>query len=241
MNKKKFLLYLKLFIPPILYPTRLREILNRILKRKKTIHHYEYEKKFYSRHAFINKAVSNYDNCRYLEIGVANNQVFNSIPLKIENKYGVDPIEGGNYRMTSDIFFKENSNIKFDVIFIDGLHEYEQCQKDCLNAMKHLNEGGIIFFHDFLPKSYLEENVPRKQIAWTGDVWKVGVELYNSTNVDFRIINIDMGIGVLKIHKNYKYKKIENLKNEGFKEFLEYKKKLPIITSEEGLAFISKK
>ena len=194
MNKKKFLLYLKLFIPPILYPTRLREILNRILKKKKTIHHYEYEKKFYSRHAFINKAVSNYDNCKYLEIGVANNQVFNSIPLKIENKYGVDPIEGGNYRMTSDIFFKENSNIKFDVIFIDGLHEYEQCQKDCLNAMKHLNEGGIIFFHDFLPKSYLEENVPRKQIAWTGDVWKVGVGM----NTDHTLEEVGLQFSVTR-------------------------------------------
>ena len=42
----------------------------------------------------------------YLEIGVANNKVFNSIPLKMTNKFGVDPFEGGNYKMTSDEFFK---------------------------------------------------------------------------------------------------------------------------------------
>ena len=51
----------------------------------------------------------------------------------------------------------KNSHLKFDVIFIDGLHEYEQCQRDCLNSMKFLNDGGIILFHDFLPRSFLKK------------------------------------------------------------------------------------
>ena len=34
------------------------------------------------------------------------------------------------------------------------------------------------------------------------------------------------------------YNKMNNLKNENFDNFLEYKKKFPIITSEEGLEFI---
>ena len=228
-NRKKLLLYLLHFIPPIFIPKKFREIYNKIFSKKKTTHHFEFEKKFFSRHAFINKAISMYD------------LVFNSIPLNIENKFGVDPVEGGNYRMTSDEFFKQNNDLKFDVIFIDGLHEYAQCQKDCLNSMKHLKDGGIIFFHDFLPRSYFEAHVPRKQTAWTGDVWKVAVELNNSINVKFKIINIDHGIGVLKINKNSKYLKIDNLKNEGFKEYLNYRRKLPIITSEEGFDFISKK
>ena len=46
---------------------------------------------------------------------------------------------------------------------------------------------------------------------------------------------------MLKINKNSKYQKIDSLKNEGFKEYLNYKKKLPIITSEEGFDFILKK
>mgnify|MGYP001297073726 CR=1 FL=1 len=101
--------------------------------------------------------------------------------------------------MTSDKFFQDNSNLKFDVIFIDGLHEYIQCQKDCINSMKHLNPDGIILFHDLLPRSYFEEKTPKKQSPWLGDVWKVAVELSNSKNVDFKIINSDFGIGVLKI------------------------------------------
>ena len=237
--KKKIKRFLKYLIPPIFIPGHLREIFNRLVHKNKILHHFEYENKFYSRQAFINKAVSKFDDCKYLEIGVDNNQVFNSIPLKIENKFGIDPVKGGNFRMTSDTFFEQNFHLKFDVIFIDGLHEYKQCQKDCLNSMKQLNKNGIIFFHDFLPRSFFEEKVPRKQSSWTGDVWKVAVELANSKNVEFKIINIDHGIGVLKLKKNYHYQKIDNLIDESFIEYLNYKKQLPIISAEEGLEFIS--
>ena len=41
--------------------------------------------------------------------GIDKNQVFNSVPLKIENKFGVDPVRGGNFRMTSDEFFESGS------------------------------------------------------------------------------------------------------------------------------------
>ena len=236
---KKLKAYWKHFTPPILERNYFREIYNRVLNKDKIIHHFEYENNFFKRHAFINLAISKFKNCKYLEIGVDDNDVFNSVPLSLENKYGVDPIKGGNFRMTSDDFFKKNSQIKFDVIFIDGLHEYQQCQRDCLNSIKSLNENGIILFHDFLPRSTFEENVPRKQSSWTGDVWKVAVELANSKNAQFKIINIDMGIGVLKIKNNFEYKKMKELKNKSFKEYLDYKNNLSIISSQEGINFIS--
>tara|TARA_B100000424_G_C22839956_1_gene448272 strand:- start:9 stop:719 length:711 start_codon:yes stop_codon:yes gene_type:complete len=231
--------FIKLFIPPIFYPGVLREIRNKIFFKKKTKKFFDYEKNFYKRHAFINKAISNYKDCKYLEIGVQNNDVFNSIPLKIENKFGVDPVSGGNFKMTSDDFFKKFPDLKFDVIFIDGLHEYKQCQKDCVNAMKQLNTNGVILFHDLLPRSYFEEHVPRKQSSWTGNIWRVAVELSNSKNVDFKIINIDMGLGILKLKEGFSYKIMDELKNKTFYDFLEYKKNFPIIDAEEGLELLS--
>ncbi len=236
--KKKIKLILKYIIPPILRSRNLREIYKLVFQKKYTEHHFEFENNFYNRKAFINKAISKFENCKYLEIGVANNDVFNSIPLKIENKFGIDPVSGGNFKMTSDEFFKKHNNLKFDVIFIDGLHIYEQCQKDCINSMQQLSENGIIFFHDFLPRSFFEEKVPRKQSTWSGDVWKVAVELANSINVEFKIINIDHGIGVLKLKKNFEYKKIEELRNKSFKDYINYRKELPIVNSEIGLDFI---
>ena len=48
------------------------------------------EENFYSRHAFLNKALCKFNNPNYLEIGVADNSVFNSIPCKMINKFGVN-------------------------------------------------------------------------------------------------------------------------------------------------------
>jgi SAM-dependent methyltransferase len=237
--KTLFQSFYRPFVPPILNPIYFRELKNKIFYKDKITHRFDYEENFYTRHAFINKAIMKYKDCNYLEIGVASNSVFNSIPLENDKKFGVDPLEGGNYRMTSDEFFQTYNNLKFDVIFIDGLHHYEQCQKDCLNSIKSLKDGGIILFHDLLPRSPFEENVPQKHNVWTGDVWKVAVELANSENADFKIVNIDMGIGILKINKNFEYKKLDNLKNEDFFNFLEYKKRLPIISSEQGFKFIT--
>ena len=231
---------LNLLIPPIFSIVVLRELFNKIFFKSSVKKKISYEKNFYKRHAFINKAISKFKNCKYLEIGVDNNDVFNSIPLKISNKFGVDPVKGGNFRMTSDEFFKKNKNLKFDVIFIDGLHTYEQCQKDCINAMNSLKKNGVIFFHDMLPRSDFEERVPRRQLSWTGDVWKVALELLKSKNVNFKICNIDMGIGVLKLKKNYEYKKLNDIKKLYYKDFLKFYKKFNIINSEEALKFIEK-
>jgi len=233
---------LKYFIPPILLPKNLNHFKNLLLHKKNLkFHTKDYEENFYKRHAFVNKAVSLFENCEYLEIGAGNNDLFNSIPVVMKNKYGVDPKHGGNYRMTSDEFFLKYSEKKFDVIFIDGLHHYRQCQKDCINALRFLKENGIILLHDMLPRSDFEQRIPRKQNTWTGDVWKVAVELNQSTNIEFKIINIDSGIGVIKLKKNFIYKKKPELENQGFNEYLEYYKKFNLINSEQALEFISKR
>ena len=233
-----FFRILRQFIPPIFYPNKIKEIFCYFARGKNKI---TYEKNFYNRISFTLRAISNFniETCKYLEIGVARNTVFNCIPLKIENKIGVDPVNGGTHRMTSDNFFLENK-IKFDVIFIDGLHHYKQCQKDCLNSLKFLNPGGIILLHDFLPQNSYEELIPKKQSSWTGDVWKVAVELTQSKNIDFCIANIDKGVGIVKPSKNYEYKINNELSNLRFDVFFKnYYRTLPIVSSEEALKFIS--
>ena len=85
----------------------------------------------------------------YLEIGCDQDQLFSKI--KINNKKGVDPVSGGNIRKTSDDFFKVNDEM-FDIVFIDGLHTYDQVKKDILNSVDCLKENGIIY--GFVPYLY---------------------------------------------------------------------------------------
>ena len=71
----------------------------------------------------------------YLEIGCQENNLFHSVTAV--HKTGVDPERGGTHRMTSDQFFAQN-NKKFDFIFIDGMHTYEQVHVDIKNSIKVL-------------------------------------------------------------------------------------------------------
>tara|TARA_A100001015_G_scaffold191793_1_gene213724 strand:+ start:269 stop:958 length:690 start_codon:yes stop_codon:yes gene_type:complete len=156
---------------------------------------------------------NNYKN--YLEIGCHNNEVFDKIRIE---KIGVDPISGGNYRGTSDNFFRENQ-IKFDCIFIDGLHEYSQVKRDILNSIKILNEDGIIILHDCLPPSINHQRVPRTRYVWNGDVWKAIVEVRTWQHVDTYTVLSDQGLGLIKKKKN---SNVLDVGNVSFKK-LKYK------------------
>ena len=155
--------------------------------------------------------------------------------MPIDQKIGVDPLRGGTHRMTSDEFFKDN-NLFFDVIFIDGLHTYEQCSKDVINSMKFLNKDGIIILHDMLPRSKTEETQ-----EYSGDVWKVAVDLSKSKNIEFIIANVDQGVGLLKTTEETKYIRQENIETKKFEDYKNYYyKDLPTKNIEEALDFIQK-
>ncbi len=199
----------------------------------------DWYKIFYTRMAFISLATNKFSNCKYLEIGVANNFTYNSIP--VIDKTGVDPIKGGNLRMTSDNFFKNNKKM-FDVIFVDGLHTFEQCRKDIINSINFLNIGGYLFIHDLIPRNFMEEFVPQMGEPWCGDVWKVSHELNKTKNLEFFIIKANSGVGVVKKNeKNVEYfDDYINLKNLKFKDFLNKNDELNYIDPEEAINIIKK-
>jgi hypothetical protein len=135
----------------------------------------------------------------YLEIGCDRNQSFSNI--NIHKRVGVDPVEGGTHKMTSDEFFS-NNNDKFDIIFIDGLHQYEQVIKDVKNSLNCLTKNGIILLHDCLPRTLWNQVYPRINSDWNGDVWKAIVECRTYENIDTYTCIADRGIGVIVPRKN---------------------------------------
>lgn len=172
--------------------------------KKKWSHHsdprtlnWQWDKTNYNRIALVNLLINKFRNPAYLEIGCASNSLFNSVPAI--KKIGVDPSSGGNVRKTSDDFFMSNDD-QFDVVFIDGLHTYEQVRRDLINSIKSLRNGGWIALHDMLPRNWIEHHVPIVSSgAWTGDVWKVAFELIETKGIEFNILKIDHGVGVIKV------------------------------------------
>lgn len=99
----------------------------------------------------INRLAEKFGLKTYLEIGVFNGDTFNAVCLP--SKTAVDPqfqfntsdYEKDNvkfYEMPSDEFFYrsqlEDRVTKYDLIYIDGLHTYEQSYKDFINSNFHI-------------------------------------------------------------------------------------------------------
>ena len=176
---------------------------------------------------FIKK--NNYKS--YLEIGCCKNEVFSKINIK---KVGVDPNSGGTVRLTSDDFFKTNEE-KFDLVFIDGLHVYDQVKQDIINSLEVLNNNGVILIHDCLPEKIWEQNVPRMNGAWSGDVWKVIPFFRSKSNIDVYTCVADRGIGIIFKRYNKNILKLDqHTKKLKFKDYYyNYKSYMNLVSSEE--------
>ena len=137
----------------------------------------------------------------YLEIGVQSGANFRAIPCA--HKVGVDPDprSDANVRLTSDEYFQRYT-LKFDLIFIDGLHEHAQVRRDIENSLHVLNPGGTIVCHDLNPASEAMQQVPRVQEEWTGDCWRAWMHFRHYAwlmNLQMFVIDTDYGCGIIQL------------------------------------------
>lgn len=153
----------------------------------------------------IQALINNRGYKRYLEVGVQAGHCFNAI--QCEHKVGVDPDTGSaaTHHMTSDDFFEHLKQTtgpqNFDICFSDGLHHADQSERDILNMLDHLNEGGIIVCHDMLPNSKRMQEIPlQEQNEWCGNVWESWVKL-RMWRDDLTMVCIDTDWGTSLIHK----------------------------------------
>ena len=137
----------------------------------------------------INKILSIIKGTKYLEIGV--NQGFTFEGVSAKTKVGVDPVKkvitSKNevfFKMYSDDYFEINRH-KYDLIFIDGLHEYRQVLKDIVNALNTLTRTGVVLVDDVIPSDNIRASkkislftesekidLIKGNFSWQGDVYK---------------------------------------------------------------------
>ena len=157
----------------------------------------------------INYLVEKYQLRNYLEIGVRDpDATFNKVRCRYKN--GVDPEPLGKevtFPCTSDEFFdmiKDDKEVKFDIIFIDGLHLTEQVDKDVENSLEHLVDWGFIVMHDCSPPNEFRQRenyeVDGSFPAWNGTVWKSWVKL-RCAREDLKMYVVDENDGCGVIHR----------------------------------------
>ena len=169
----------------------------------------------FQRFDIINHLIEKNGFLNYLEIGVFHGE--NIRMVKAAHKDGVDPGHEGviapevTYPMTSDAFFniiKDHPEIKYDVIFIDGLHHADQVDTDIENALKHLVSNGYIVLHDCNPISFDAQKIPRETVVWNGDVWKSIVKLrLTKPDLSVRVVDTDFGVGIVNLAQMGTYDK----------------------------------
>jgi hypothetical protein len=132
---------------------------------------------------------------RYLEIGVSTGQTFRAID--VAERTGVDPnfrfdtAEVANattrlHAMRSDAWFAEaGAGSPYDIVFIDGLHVFEQVVRDLTNTLARTGWRSAILIDDTVPVDVfssltnqreavrLRQEAGGKGGAWHGDVFKI--------------------------------------------------------------------
>lgn len=179
------------------------------------------------RQELIQHIINNISAKSYLEIGCHMDHTFSIIECL--HKVGVDPLCGGTIRMSSNDFFKENQEI-FDVIFVDGLHHYDQVTQDINNALACLSDHGFIIVHDMFPIAETQTLVPKPENhwgAWLGDVWRAGFDLMARSDITFKLLAMDSGCGI--ITKQPQAPKIVKV-NPTWDWYKDHWQELPVIT-----------
>lgn len=163
----------------------------------------------------INHLLSTFNKkTNYLEIGVRDPRK-NFDLIKSDKKYSVDPglefkENPVDFKLTSDEFFDQLANetilqpeIKFDVIFIDGLHLAEQVDKDIENALNYISDDGFVILHDCNPPSewHAREThgyrISPAMNNWNGTTWKAFVKWRGKSELYSCCIDTDWGVGIL--------------------------------------------
>jgi len=134
---------------------------------------------------------------RYLEVGVETGQTFFEVSAAFKTavdpqfQFDRDSAPQNNsieyFEITSDSFFCDvKRDFKYDLVFLDGLHTWEQTYRDFCNALLVTHERSIILLDDIFPTDVFSCN--RDQIeavmmrefmtddpsnAWHGDTYKV--------------------------------------------------------------------
>jgi len=174
----------------------------------------------------INHIIEKNNYTKYLEIGVRNpGSNFNLI--NAAHKDGVDPNGNCNHPMTSDAFFEQlDEDIRYDIIFIDGLHLDFQVENDIKNSLKHLKDGGTIVMHDCNPPTEKHQVEEYDGFSpWNGTTWKAYAKFrMTDETLSMFVVDTDWGVGVITKGQQILYPKADvldyNLLNENRSELL---------------------
>jgi hypothetical protein len=204
----------------------------------------------------------------YLEIGVAKGGTFLHTTF-FEVRHGVDPLfrfdtgphESESVRffaVKSDEFFVHHADPqqKYDIIFLDGRHTFEQTFRDFCCSQAHAHDGTIWLIDDVHPSDIFSafpdprtanrhresHGLPGKD--WMGDVFKVVFAIHDFfPNLSYRTV---IGRGrpqTVVIHRQREsfapvFTGLEQISRMTYYDFIDHRERLNLASHGELLAWL---
>ena len=203
----------------------------------------------------------------YLEIGVARGNTF--LNVNVGRKHAVDPrfrfdpraFETEHTRffeMPSDDFFLygADGNTKYDIMFLDGLHTFEQTFRDFCASQRHCHEDTIWMIDDVYPSDVFSAHPDRSETiklrrlhklasrAWHGDVFKTIFAIHDFfPNFSYKTINSKgnpQAVLVRRPRSSFKpfYNSLEAISRMSYDDFLHNRDVLNLESEEDVLQWV---
>lgn len=216
-----------------------------------------------SRHARLNHIATILNASRYLEIGVSKGITFNNVD--IVRKVAVDPVfrfdisehSSGQrefHEVTSDHYFSSiaSKDDIFDLIYLDGLHTFEQTFRDFCASLAHAHSRTVWVIDDTIPISLAAAEPDRQAFRalksalkdarphWMGDVYKVVFAIHDFFP-QFSYASFREGHGQTVVWRKARpsfspaLNSLEAISRSGYDQFLLLSHKLMNITQTERI------
>ena len=138
-----------------------------------------------------------------------------------------------------------NEDIKYDIVFIDSWHTYQQSLKDIYTALELVSNNGIIIVHDCCP--YTEDLIgPCNGGEWCGQTYEAFINFrYDHKELETFCVYTDYGCGIISLNWDFSvpisYTKYDKDELKNWKYFNENKKELlNLIEPDEFMEYYNK-
>ena len=140
--------------------------------------------------AEILTTIENINEKTYLELGVRDNKTYNLI--NAESKMGVDINGRAPFVGTTDEYFEQYPDKRYDIVFIDACHDKDFVLRDFNNSVKVANEW--IVLHDMLPPDEFHTRPNR-----CSDSYRILYRMLTATDFETYTMNENMGLTFVKM------------------------------------------
>ena len=219
---------------------------SRVSRKRRAQHRAQYASPS-AHNNIIQKFIDELDAKVYLEIGYFKGGNF--VCIRCNTKYAVDPAPYNSaYRrhsrarklrgrtteyfcIPSDDFFRDHKALlqkrPLDVVYVDGLHTFEQALRDVINAFEFLSPGGVVVLDDCNPSNetiglratsiddagrlaqqlHAEGKLHEQwDNRWCGDVWKaIDYLRRNCDSLNVSVLDTTNGFGVVSVKPNARF------------------------------------